>query len=36
MALFQLTKDAKHKDFKSISALVKEERVDPIPTKSAL
>ncbi|KAG1664253.1 hypothetical protein FOA52_003507 [Chlamydomonas sp. UWO 241] len=31
MALFQLMRDAKHKDFKAVSALVKEERMDPIP-----
>ena len=36
MALFQLMKDAKHKDFKFISGLVKETRPEPIPFSSSL
>ncbi|GAX75726.1 hypothetical protein CEUSTIGMA_g3169.t1 [Chlamydomonas eustigma] len=36
MILFQMMKDAKHKDFKAISALVKESQAEPIPFTSSL
>ena len=36
MALFQLMRDAKHKDFKAISGLVKDSRAEPVPFMSNL